>query len=72
MGPEVPDGLGPARCVASPDPNGALAVLLVLVAYAFLLNLPHPRSVELGFAYGVSAVVLIAAAWRLWCQTIYD
>ena len=52
--------------------TGALAVLLVLVAYAFLLNVPHPPSAALGVAYGASALVLIAAAWRLWCQTLYD
>lgn len=52
--------------------TGALAVLLALVAYALLLNLPHPPSVALGFAYGASALVLIAAAWRLWCHTLYD
>ena len=50
--------------------TGALAVLLVLVAYAFLLNVPHPPSVALGFAYGASALVLIAAAWRLWCKAL--
>jgi Na+/melibiose symporter-like transporter len=52
--------------------TGALAVLLVRVAYAFLLNLPHPPSVALGFAYGASALVLIAAARWLWCQTLYE
>lgn len=52
--------------------TGALAVLLVVVAHAFLLNVPHPPSVALGFAYGASALALIVGAWRLWCQTLSD
>jgi CBS-domain-containing membrane protein len=46
----------------------ALAVLLVVVAYTFLLNLPHPPSAALGVGYGVSAVCSACAAWLLWCQ----
>ena len=48
----------------------ALAVLLVAVAHGFLLNLPHPPSVELGFAYGASVVALAVAAGLLWRRTM--
>ena len=44
----------------------ALAVSLVLVAYAFLASVPRPPTVALGLTYGVSALCLAAYAWRLW------
>lgn len=47
----------------------ALAVVPVVVAHAFLLNVPHPPSTALGFAYGGSAVCLAVAAWLLWSGT---
>lgn len=47
----------------------ALAILLIVVAHAFLLNLPHTPSVALGVAYGASTLCSAAAAWRLWCRT---
>ena len=47
----------------------ALAILLIIVAHTFLLNLPHPPSVTLGVAYGASALCSAAAAWRLWWRT---
>jgi len=48
----------------------ALAVFLVLVTHAFVLNVPHPPSPALGFAYAVSALCLAIAAWRLWRPTM--
>ena len=48
----------------------ALAVFLVLVTHAFLLNVPHPASPALGVAYAVSALCLAIAAWRLWRPTM--
>ncbi len=48
----------------------ALAVFFVVVAHAFLLNLPHPPSTALGFAYGASVVCLAVAAWLLWRRTM--
>lgn len=48
----------------------ALAIFLVVVTYAFLLNVPHPPSAELGVAYAASAVFLSIAAWRVWRRTM--
>ena len=48
----------------------ATAVLLVVIAHAFLLNLAHPASTALGFAYAVSFVFLAAAAGLLWYRTM--
>ncbi len=48
----------------------ALAVALVIVAHAFLLNLAHPPSVAMGFAYGGSVVFLAVAAGLLWRRTL--
>ncbi len=48
----------------------ALAVLLVLLTHAFLLNVPHPPSPALGVAYALSALCLAIAAWRLWRPTM--
>lgn len=47
----------------------ALAVTLVVVAHAFVLNLAHPPTVGLGFAYAASAICLGAAAALLWHKT---
>lgn len=48
----------------------ALAVLLVVVAHAFLLNLGNPASTTLRFAYAASFVCLAAAAGLLWYRTM--
>lgn len=48
----------------------ALAVTFVVVAHAFLLNLAHPATVALGFAYAASVVVLAVAAVLLWRKTM--
>ncbi len=48
----------------------ALAVLLVVVAHGFLLNLGHPASTALGIAYAACVVCLAAAAWMLWRRTM--
>ncbi len=48
----------------------ATAVLLVVVAHAFLLNLGHPATTALGFAYAASVVGLAAAAGVLWYRTM--
>ena len=48
----------------------SLAVVLVVVAHAFLLNLGHPPSTTLGFAYVASFVCLAAAAGLLWYRTM--
>jgi hypothetical protein len=46
------------------------AVLVALVAYAFLYSAPHPPSTALGIAYAVSGLCLAVAAWRLWWPTM--
>jgi len=48
----------------------ALAVILVVVAHAFLRNVAHPATTALGFAYAGSAVALAAAAGLLWYRTM--
>jgi hypothetical protein len=48
----------------------SLAVFLVVVAHAFLLNVPHPPSPALGVVYAASALCLAIAAWRLWLPTM--
>lgn len=48
----------------------ATAVLLVVVAHAFLLNLAHPATTALGFAYAASFVCLAAVAGLLWYRTM--
>ena len=48
----------------------ALAIAFVVIVHAFVLNIPHPPSVELGFAYGASAVCLAVAAGLLWRRTM--
>lgn len=46
------------------------AIFLVVVAHAFLLNLGHPASVLLGFAYAACVVLLAVAAFLLWRRTL--
>ncbi len=48
----------------------ALAVVLVVVAHGFLLNLGDPRTTALGFAYGASIVCLGVAAALLWRKSM--
>jgi hypothetical protein len=48
----------------------ATAVLLVVVAHAFLLNLAHPATPALGFAYAVSFLCLALGAGLLWYRTM--
>lgn len=48
----------------------ALAVVLVVIAHAFLLNLGHPATTALGFAYGASVVFLAVAAALLWRKSM--
>lgn len=48
----------------------ALAVVLVVVAHAFLLNLGHPATTALGVAYGACVVVLGVAAALLWRRSM--
>lgn len=47
-----------------------LSILLAVVCYAFLLNVPNPPSVVLGIAYGAAAICLAVAAWRLMARTM--
>lgn len=47
----------------------ARVVFLVVLVHAFVLNMPHPPSPALGFAYGASALCLAVAAWQLWRRT---
>jgi len=59
------------RQVASKKLLGrALAVCLLIVAHAFLLNLGHPGTVALGLAYAGCAVGLAVAAGLLWYRTM--
>ncbi len=48
----------------------ALAVVFVVIAHAFLLNLGHPATTALGFAYAASVIVLAVAAALLWRKTM--
>ncbi len=48
----------------------ALAITLVVIAHAFVLNLGDPASALLGGAYGASVVVLAVAAVLLWRRTM--
>jgi len=48
----------------------ACAVLLGVVCYVFLLNVPHAPSGALGIAYAVSGLCVAVAAWRLWWPTM--
>lgn len=48
----------------------ALAVILVVVAHGFLLNLGHPATTALGFAYGASIICLGVAAALLWRKSM--
>ena len=48
----------------------ACAVLLAVVGYVFLLNVPHVPSDALGIAYAASGLCLAVAAWRLWWPTM--
>ena len=48
----------------------ALAVALVVVAHGFLLNLGHPATTALGFAYGACVICLAVAAALLWRTTM--
>ena len=48
----------------------ACAVLLGVVCYVFLLNVPHAPSDALGIAYAISGLCLAVAAWRLWWPTM--
>jgi len=48
----------------------ALAITLVVVAHGFVLNIPHPPSTALGFAYAGSVVCLAVAAGLLWRRTM--
>jgi len=48
----------------------SLAILLSVVTYGFLLNVPHSPSTALGIAYSVSAMCLGVAAWRVLRPTL--
>ena len=48
----------------------ALAVTLVVIAHAFVLNLGHPATALLGIAYALSVVCLGVAAVLLWRRTM--
>lgn len=48
----------------------ALAVFLVVIAHAFLLNLGHPATTALGFAYVACIICLGVAAALLWRRSM--
>ena len=48
----------------------ACAVLLAVVCYVFVLNVPHALSGALGIAYAAAGLCLAVAAWRLWWPTM--
>lgn len=48
----------------------ALAVFLVVIAHAFLLNLGHPATTALGFAYVACIICLGVAAALLWRKSM--
>jgi Na+/melibiose symporter-like transporter len=48
----------------------ALAITLVVVAHAFLLNLGHAATPALGFAYVACVIGLAVSAALLWRKTL--
>ncbi len=48
----------------------ALAVVFVVIAHAFVLNLGHPATIALGFAYAACVICLAVAAALLWRKSM--